>query len=330
MKAMILRSLGASDVFELAKLEKPKTGKGQVLVKVLATSVNPLDTMLRSTETPWSKNLPQVLHGDVAGVVEEVGSDVSRFQVGDEVYGCAGGIAGIDGALSEYMLVDADLMARKPASLSMRQAAALPLVSITAWEALVQKLQVSANQKVLIHGATGGVGHIAVQLAKALGAEVTTTTLAKNLEAAQKIGADHIVNAEERSVAEYKADLTDGEGFDAVFDTIAGDHIQKSFEAARLNGAVATILPISDVLQVALKGLSFHSVLMLIPMVSGKNRRVHGHILEQIAQLVDDGKIIPLLDETEFSMENIARAHDRLQSGEAVGKVVVSGFHANA
>ncbi|SFT83374.1 NADPH2:quinone reductase [Pseudovibrio denitrificans] len=330
MKAMILNGLGTSDVFELAELEKPRATAGHVVVKVCATSVNPLDTMLRSTETPWSANLPQVLHGDVAGIVEEVGEGVTRFNVGDRVYGCAGGVAGINGALSEYMLVDADLMAHKPKSLTMRQAAALPLVSITAWEALVQKLKVSTDDKVLVHGATGGVGHIAVQLAKALGADVTTTSLAKNLAAAEKLGADHVVNAEATSVAEYVAQRTGGAGFDAVFDTIAGEHIQKSFEAARINGAVATILPIADVLQVALKGLSFHSVLMLIPMVTGKNRRVHGEILEQIAKLVDEGKITPLLDETEFSVLDVAKAHDRLQSGEALGKVVMSGFHAEA
>ncbi|SDR22282.1 zinc-dependent alcohol dehydrogenase family protein [Pseudovibrio sp. Tun.PSC04-5.I4] len=328
MKAMILNGLGECDAFELAEINNPSVTLGHLVVKVCATSVNPLDTMLRSTETPWSENLPKVLHGDVAGIVEKVGADVTRFKVGDKVYGCAGGVAGINGALSEYMLVDADLMAHMPSSLTMRQAAALPLVSITAWEALVLKMKISAGDKVLIHGATGGVGHIAVQLAKALGADVTTTSLVKNLETAKTLGADHVVNAEVTSVADYIAEITDGQGFDAVFDPIAGDHIQKSFEAVRFNGAVATTLPITDVLQVALKGLSFHSILMLIPMVTGKNRRAHGEILEQIAKLVDDGKITPLLDDSEFSVADVSKAHAKLQSGTAVGKIVMTGFNA--
>lgn len=264
MKAMIIDSLGDANVFQQVERDKPKAKAGHLVVEVKATSVNPLDTMLRSAETPWSANLPEILHGDVAGIIAEVGEDIDHFKVGDEVYGCAGGIAGTDGALAEYMLVDADLMALKPKSLSMREAAALPLVSITAWEALVSKMHIKPGDNVLIHGATGGVGHIAIQLAKVLGATVATTSLEKNLTTAQTLGADHIINAEQQSVEDYTNQLTDGLGFDAIFDTIAGEHIQNSFKAARYNGKVATILPISDPLQVALKGLSFHSVLMPI------------------------------------------------------------------
>jgi len=324
MKAMIINSLGNSDVFQLVEREKPQVKTGHMIVAVKATSVNPLDTMLRSAETPWSANLPEILHGDVAGIVTSVGDGVTKFNVGDEVYGCAGGIAGTDGALAEFMLVDADLMALKPKSLSMREAAALPLVSITAWEALVDKLKVQPNHNVLIHGATGGVGHIAVQLAKHLGASVTATTLPHNLETALTLGADNLVNAAEQDVQSYVNQYTEGYGFDAIFDTIAGDNIQRSFEAARFNGSVATTLPINDVLQVALKSLSFHSVLMLIPLVHGLNRCKHGEILTQIAILVDSGKITPLIDESCFSIWEVSQAHQHLESGQAVGKVVLS------
>ena len=135
MKAMVIKGLGSSDVFHLEERANPVVKPGHMVIQVKATSVNPLDTMLRSTQTPWSENLPDILHGDVAGIVTEVGPGVSGFNVGDQVYGCAGGIAGIDGALAEYMLVDASLMAIKPKTLTMKEAAALPLVSITAWEA---------------------------------------------------------------------------------------------------------------------------------------------------------------------------------------------------
>lgn len=324
MKAMTISNIGGYDAFNLTEQPMPELQLGHMIVEVKATSVNPLDTMLRSAETPWSENLPSILHGDVAGIVTEVCDSISNFKVGDEVYGCAGGIAGIDGALADYMLVDANLMAHKPTSLTMKQAAALPLVSITAWEALCEKMDVKAGDNLLVHGATGGVGHIAVQLGKHLGATVTTTTRSKNEAVAKTLNADNVVNVEEHTVAEYVAQYTDGHGFDAIFDTIAGENIQRSFEAVKFNGRVATTLPIADPLQIALKGLSFHSVLMLIPMIENINRARHGKILAAVAELVDQGKITPLIDESAFTIWQVAEAHAHLEAGKAVGKVVLT------
>ncbi|KZN39795.1 hypothetical protein N474_17595 [Pseudoalteromonas luteoviolacea CPMOR-2] len=324
MKAMVITELGDSNVFNLQERETPKVKPNHILIEVKATSVNPLDTMLRATQTPWSENLPEILHGDVAGIVADVGENVKSFKIGDEVYGCAGGIAGINGALAQYMLVDASLMALKPKTLSMKQAAALPLVSITAWEALHDKLKVGPQDNILIHGATGGVGHIAVQLAKVFGAVVSATVTPRNLEVANTLNADNIINIEEQSVADYVKLYTQGVGFDAVFDTVAGENIQRSFEAARFNGDVATILPVEDTLQVALKSLSFHSVLMLIPLVHGINRAYHGQILSNIANLVDAGKIKPLVDPSDFSIWEVAKAHEHYHSGRAVGKITMT------
>lgn len=323
MKAMILTKLGDADVFELQQRPDPVLTAGHVIVEVKATSVNPLDVMLRSAETPWSENLPEILHGDFAGVVIEANDD-GQFSVGDEVYGCAGGIAGINGALAEKMLVDESLIAKKPSSLTMEEAAALPLVSITAWEALVEKMNVQSGESLLVHGATGGVGHIAVQLGKFLGATVSTTTLANNYQQALTLGANHVIDVSNESVTDYVSKYTHGEGFDAIFDTISGEHIQNSFTAAKYNGKVATILPVSDVLQVALKGLSFSSVLMLIPMNQGIDRYRHGDILRKIADLVDHGHIKPLIDETQYSIWEVAKGHQRLESKQAVGKIVLT------
>ena len=194
MKAMIIKEIGSTDVFQLVEKAMPVAKSGHMVVEVKATSVNPIDTMLRSVELPWSNNLPEVLHGDVAGIVSEVGEGVTDFNIGDEVYGMAGGINGVDGALAEYMLVDARLMAKKPKTLTMKQAAALPLVAITSYEALVEKMHVQAGDNVLIHGATGGVGHIAVQLAKVLGANVTSTYSPVNEALAKTVGADNLVD----------------------------------------------------------------------------------------------------------------------------------------
>ena len=324
MKAMIIKEIGSSDVFQLVEKAKPTLKSGHMVVEVKATSVNPLDTMLRSIDLPWSANLPEVLHGDVAGIVVEVSEDVTNFNVGDEVYGMAGGINGVDGALAEFMLVDARLMAKKPKTLTMKQAAALPLVAITSYEALVHKMNVQAGDNVLIHGATGGVGHIAVQLAKVLGATVTATHSTANAELAKTVGADNLVDFSTEAVADYVQAHTGGTGFDKIFDTVAGDNIQKSFEAAKFNGHVATILPIENVLQVALKSLSFHSILMLIPLCHGINHESHGRILTEIAALVDAGKITPIIDDSNYSIWEVAQAHAHLESGKAVGKVTLT------
>lgn len=324
MKAMIIKEIGTTEVFQLVEKTKPVAKAGQMIVKVKATSVNPLDVMLRSIELPWSANLPEILHGDVAGIVSDVGDGVSGFMIGDEVYGMAGGINGVDGALAEFILVDARLMAKKPKTLTMKQAAALPLVAITSYEALVDKMNVKAGDNVLIHGATGGVGHIAIQLAKVLGANVTSTYSPANMALAQTIGADNLVDYTAESVADYVAKYTSGIGFDKVFDTVAGDNIQKSFEAAKFNGHVSTILPIEDPLQIALKSLSFHSVLMLIPLCHGINHESHGRILTEIAELVDEGKITPIIDVSDYSIWEVAKAHDHFASGKAVGKITLT------
>ncbi len=324
MKAMIIKEIGSTDVFQQAEKAKPVAKAGHMVVAVKATSVNPIDTMLRSIELPWSTNLPEVLHGDVAGIVVELGDDVTDFNLGDEVYGMAGGINGVDGALAEFMLVDARLMAQKPKTLTMKQAAALPLVAITAYEALVEKMNVKAGDKVLVHGATGGVGHIAVQLAKVLGAKVTSTYSPANEALAKTVGADNLVDYTTETVADYVQTYTDGAGFDKIFDTVAGDNIEKSFAAAKFNGDVATILPIADPIQIALKSLSFHSILMLIPLCHGINHASHGRILTEIAELVDAGKITPIIDESDYSIWEVAKAHDHLASGKAVGKITLT------
>ncbi|MEO0580173.1 MAG: alcohol dehydrogenase catalytic domain-containing protein, partial [Pseudomonadota bacterium] len=172
MKAMILNEYGDNAVFQPVDVPQPDVRAGHVLVRVAATSVNTVDTMIRQLgqeNLPLSPDLPAVLGMDFAGTVEAVGEGVSAFEPGDEVYGCAGGLGDLPGALADYMLADARLVARKPKTLSMREAAALPLVGITAFEGL-QRANVRAGQKVLVHGGAGGVGHVALQLAKHAGA----------------------------------------------------------------------------------------------------------------------------------------------------------------
>ncbi|MRI33108.1 quinone oxidoreductase [Endozoicomonas sp. OPT23] len=327
MKAMIIREFGGPGVFETAELPKPEVKAGHVLVRVAATSVNTVDSMIRQMgkELPLSPDLPGVLGMDFAGVVESVGEGVTAFKEGDEVYGCAGGLGELQGALAEYMLADAKLIAKKPVSLSMKEAAALPLVAITAYEGLV-RAGVKQGQKVLVHGGAGGVGHVALQLAKHFGADVYSTAgTEEHLNLINELGAESI-NYLEESVVDYVEEHTSGVGFDVVFDSVGANNIANSFDAAALNGQVATTVSMveMDLATAHFKGLSLHVVFMLIPMIHNVGREVHGEILTEIARIAEAGGLKPVLDETDYSLEEVGKAHARLSSGKATGKVVVA------
>jgi NADPH:quinone reductase len=330
MKAQVIETFGDPSVFEHKEVPKPVVEPGHVIIQVKATSVNPIDTKVRLGAVPAvSPAFPAILHGDVAGVITEVGEGVTDFKPGDEVFGCAGGFKGLGGALAEFMLADAQLLAHKPSMLTMEEAAALPLVSITAWEALFTRGQLKSGQKVLIHAATGGVGHVAIQLAKWAGAEVYTTGSSKEkLEIAKQLGADVAINYREESVQEYVQKYTDGKGFDLVFDTVGGDNLTRSFEAAAINGTVLTIAARStqDLSQLHSKGLSLHVTFMLLKILNKDSRKDHGEILKKVAQVAEDGKLRPLIDQNIFTFDEVIKAHQYLESQNAIGKVVLKNI----
>lgn len=327
MKAMILNTYGDNARFEAAEVNKPVPAAGHVLVKIAASSVNTVDTMIRhmGKALPLSPDTPAILGMDFAGTVEAVGDGVHGFAAGDHVYGCAGGLANLPGALAEYISADSNLIARKPANLSMREAAALPLVGITAFEGLT-RAGIGKGQKVLVHGGAGGVGHVAVQLAKHFGADVYATGGGDTqLALIQRLGATAI-NYKTESVERYVAAHTGGHGFDVVFDSVGGANMTKSFEAAALNGHVASTVALCalDLSTAHFKGLSLHVVFMLIPMLHGYKRQAHGEILRALAQIVEAGALTPVLDETHYSLADVGHAYARLESGQAMGKVVVA------
>lgn len=327
MKAMVLNEYGETSSFQPAELAKPSANKGQVLVRIAATSVNTIDTMIRQLgqeNLPLSPDLPALLGMDFAGTVEAVGEGVTTFAVGDEVYGCAGGLIGLPGALTEYIAADVRLIAHKPKSLSMREAAAMPLVGITAYEGLV-RAGTEAGQKVLVHGGTGGVGHLAVQLARHMGAKVYTTITG---DKQSRIVADYgatAIDFKTEQVDDYVAEHTNGAGFDVIFDTVGGANLSNSFAAAALNGNVSTTVSLLelDLTPVHFRGLSLHVIFMLIPMLHDHNREVHGSILAKLANLADSGVLKPLLDEQQFELAQVGDAYAHLTSGQAIGKVVV-------
>ena len=325
MKAQLLQTYGDAPDFRLADIDVPAIKSGHVLVRVAATSVNPIDIKIRKMKPAFAPALPAILGMDVAGTIETVGEGVSGFRPGDEVFGCAGGLADMPGALAEYMLADARLLALKPANLTMAQAAALPLVTITAWDALFDRARIKAGQFVLIHAGTGGVGHVAVQLAKSCGARVATTvSTADKAMLARSLGADEIINYREEKPEEYVARLTGGRGFDVVFDTVGGANLDASFLAAGPGGVVVTTNTRSthDLSPLHAKALTLSVVFMLLPLITGQGRERHGEIMAQAAALALGGKLRPHLDRT-FPLKDIAKAHDFLDSGRAVGKVVI-------
>ena len=260
-------------------------------------------------------------------MVLEVGEGVEGFTEGDEVYGCIGGFKNLPGVLADFALADARLLAKKPSNLSMEEAAALPLVTITAWNALMDRAKVSEGQRVLVHAAAGGVGHVALQLAKAAGAEVhVTASSEEKIALGKELGADVGINYKERLVEEYVSEHTGGTGYDIVFDTVGTTRLDDSFQAAKIGGTVVSIAARSthDLTHVHVRSLTLHVVFMLLPLARNIGREHHGAILRQATQLVETGKLRPHLHTKVFPFERVGDAHALLESGKALGKIVLS------
>jgi NADPH:quinone reductase len=322
MKAAVLETYGAP--FRIADIPVPAPGPGEVLVRIAASGVNPLDTKIHAgTAEHASHPLPAVLGIDLAGTVEAVGAAVTDFRVGDDVYGMAGGVGGLQGTLAEYVAVDADLLAMKPANLSMPEAAALPSVVITAWEGLVDRMAVGAGQTVLVQGGAGGVGHVAVQLARAFGAAVFATGSAHSRSTIERLGATFIDRTE--PVADYVLRLTGGCGFDRVYDTVGGAALDASFQAVRHFGHVVSCLGWGThaLAPLSFKEATYSGVFILPPLLSGEGRRHHREILEQATRLVGSGHLAPVLDERRFTLNSMCDAYRTIRAGAARGKLVV-------
>jgi NADPH2:quinone reductase len=311
--------------FREVEVARPVPGPNQVLVRIAASGVNPLDTKIRAGKAGHAKQpLPAVVGVDMAGTVEEVGLGVATFSPGDEVYGMVGGVGGLQGTLAEYIAADADLLAHKPKNLSMREAAVLPLSTITAWEGLVDRAKVHAGQKVLIHAGAGGVGHVAVQVARAFGAEVFATISPDKKKIVEDFGATPI-DYRGMSVEGYVAAHTGGKGFDIVYDTVGGATLDASFAAVkRHTGHALSCLGWGShaLAPLSLLGATYSGVFTLLPMITGEGRAHHGEILSQAAALAEAGKLRPLVNERRFTTAEIGAAHELVETG-SLGKVVV-------
>lgn len=328
MKAMLMTAAGKPEVLELQEVPQPIPTNKEILVRILAAGVNPIDTKLRQRGTFYPEQIPAILGCDGAGIVEAVGSDVQKFGIGDEVYFCYGGLGANPGNYAEYTIVDERFVAFKPKSVSFTEAAAAPLVLITAWEALYERGRLEPGEKVLIHAGAGGVGHVAIQLAKLKGAEVATTVSSpEKAKFVNEIGADKVIFYQENDFVKSILEWTNGEGVDLVFDTVGGDTFEKSFPAVRIYGDIVTILEpkANTVWKVARnRNLRISLELMLTPMLLGNVEALthHGDILQQCAGWIDEDKLKVHVSQT-FSLAEAAKAHALIETGSVLGKVVL-------
>jgi NADPH2:quinone reductase len=310
---------------ELVTLDRPQPQAGQVLVRIHATGLNPLDVKIRAGKAAHARHpLPLVLGIDMAGVVEAVGAGVTRFAPGDAVYGMTGGVGGIQGSLAEYAAVDADLLARKPANLSMREAAALPLAFITSWSGIVDRAHLQAGQSVLVQGGAGGVGHVSVQIARALSAKVFATGSARNLGVIEQLGATPI-DYRAHNVDQYVQAHTAGAGFDLVVDTVGGATLDASFAAVRHFGHVVSALGWGThaLAPLSFREATYSGVFTLYPLLSGVNRAHHGEMLEAATRLAEAGQLVPRVDARRFTLSDAERAYEAVADGSAASKIVV-------
>lgn len=332
MRTYLIEKYGDQSAVRAAETPDPEPGADDVLVKIHAASVNPLDFRIRDGgfKTILPYRLPLVLGNDLAGVVVRVGSAVTRFAVGDEVY--ARPDKDRIGTFAELIAVHQDDLAPKPATLTMAEAASLPLVGLTAWQALVERAKVRPGRKVLIHAGSGGVGTVALQLARHLGARVATTASAANADLVKELGADVVIDYRTQDFE----DVLDG--YDVVLDSLGGETLQKSLRVLKPGGKVISIagppdadfareLGVNPVLRQAMKALSFqtrrHARRQGVTY-SFLFMKAAGDQLRELTRLVDDGEIRPVVDRV-FPFDQTREAMAYAEQGRAkAGKVVIA------
>jgi len=329
MRAILMTQPGPASLLRLADIPEPAiTGAAQIKVRLEAAGVNPIDTKLRRGGVFYENALPAVLGCDGAGVVVETGSAATKFKPGDKVWFCHGGLGGEQGNYAEYTVLDERWAAPMPKTLSFEQAAAGPLVLITAWGALYDRARLREGQTVLVHAGAGGVGHVAIQLAKIQGAEVIATVGTEEKAAlARRWGADAVVNYREQDFVGIVNELTGGQGADVVLDTVGTDVFESSLDCTAHFGSIVTLLDIAEanLKEARMRNLRIGFELMLTPMLrqldAARDRQVR--MLEQCGRWIDEsrlhihvGKMLPL--------EDAAQAHEMIEAGHMSGKAVLN------
>ncbi|MFD7025332.1 zinc-dependent alcohol dehydrogenase family protein [Promicromonospora sukumoe] len=317
MKAVVLTRFGGTDAFDLRDVPVPPVGPRQVRVRVHATAVNPLDHQIRRGDYADHVPLPAITGHDVSGVIEEVGSHVTEFRAGDEVY-YTPRIFGGPGSYAEQHVADVDLVGRKPENISHLEAASLTLVGGTVWEALVTRARLTVGETILVHGGAGGVGTIAIQVAKAMGARVITTARARDHEFVRSLGADAAIDFTSTDYVGAVAELTRGTGVDVVLDTIGGDALTRSPLALADFGRVVSIVDIAqpqNLIAAWDRNAAYHFVF---------TRQNRGK-LDALTALVERGLVRPVVGAT-LPLARIGEAHELLENKRSYvlhGKVAI-------
>ncbi len=330
VKAVLMTAPGGPEVLQLQEvpdlaIQKPT----ELLVRLKAAGINPIDTKLRQRGTFFPDQMPAILGCDGAGVVEAVGAEVQRFRVGDEVYFCNGGLGAHPGNYAELATIDEKFAARKPASLSFEEAAAAPLVLITAWEALFDRCNFQPGQRVLVHAGAGGVGHVAVQLAVFKEARVCSTVgTEEKARLVRQWGAELAILYQQTDFVQAVMDWTECAGVDIAFDTVGGSNFFKSLEAVKVYGEAVTILDFDTTSAnwktARMRNLRVSQELMLTPMLQGlaAAQQHQAEILEACAALFDEGKLKIHLQQA-LPLAEAATAHRLLEAGSMTGKLVL-------
>ncbi|OGK17496.1 hypothetical protein A2774_05635 [Candidatus Roizmanbacteria bacterium RIFCSPHIGHO2_01_FULL_39_12c] len=309
MRAVQINKYGRYDVLQINEnVPIPKAGEGKVLVKVKAVSINPFDYKVRSGmyKEMMPVQFPSTVGGDFAGVVKEVGKNVGNFKVGDEVYGTAGVFSGGSGAFAEYAVARVSNVSLKPKNTSFEEAAALPLVGSSTVQALEDYIRLKKGDKILIQGGAGGIGHIAIQLAKTLGAYIATTVSADDIEFVKQLGADQIIDYKLEKFEEKVKD------FNAVFDTVGGGVTNRSIQVVKKSGILVSMINQPDVKRSEALGIK--------AMRQGsKNNSRH---LKRVAELVEAGKVKVNIAKI-FSLDQAKEAFRYQEESSPRGKVVL-------
>lgn len=307
MKAARINTYGGSDVIEIADIDAPRVSEGKVLVEVHAASLNPFDTTIRAgyMKDMIPLTFPVTLGGDIAGIVREVGGGVDNVAVGDKVFGSANVVAGNSGAFAELAVTSAKQVAKAPANVDFKQAAALPLVGVSAWQGLTQHIKLEAGQKLFVHGGAGGIGAVAIQLAKHLGAYVATTATGAGIDAVRVLGADEVIDYK---AADFASQLSD---YDAVFDTVGGDDFGKSYAILKRGGVAVSMIASADEAKAQELGITAISEMAHITT----------NALNELRSLVEAGVITARIGAT-FELDEV-RAAFEAREGDTKGKVVL-------
>lgn len=310
MKAAQFKGYGGPEVITINEIPKPTPAENQVLIEVHAATINPFDYKLRRgyMKDAMPLQLPLTLGGDLSGVVVEIGTEVVNFKIGDEVFGQAYAFAGGSGAIAEYAAASLENIAIKPKSIDHIQSGSLPLVGVSAIQALEQHINLQKGQKILIHGGAGGIGNIAIQLAKYLGAYVATTATEEDMEFVKSLGADEVIDYEKEKFEESPP----AGGFDAVYDTIGGDTQDRSFKVLKKGGVLVSMLGEPSAELAKEYGVK----------VIGQNTQTNSKNLARLAELVDQGVIKPQVDKV-FPLEQTKEAFEYAETGLSKGKVVI-------